>query len=255
MLNLKHRLKNFLKKISKSEIAMSIISNLIYWYTKLVFHTTSWKIIGRNKTVALWEEGKDFILIAWHGRALMLPAFRDYRYPLKALVSLHNDGRMIAGVLQKYGIGTIGGSSNNNAHGAALNLMSSLNDNTSICIIPDGPRGPRMHLSKSPIYYAQKTGKPIVCMTYSTKRCKIMEAAWDKMMLPAPFNRGICIFSDPIYIPPTMNEGDLEQYRQQVEDTLIHFNYTADEEMGIPPIKPSSRAKKKNDVKTLKEIK
>lgn len=249
MLNLKNRLKNQLKKIFRSNWAVKLISTMIYGYTKLVYHTTTWKIVGREHPVTLWEEGKDFILIAWHGRALMLPAFRDYRYPLNALVSLHNDGRMIAGVLQKYGLGTIGGSSNNNAHGAALNLMSSLNDNTSICIIPDGPRGPRMHLSMSPVYYAQKTGKPIVCMTYSTKHCKIIEKAWDKMMFPYPFNKGVCMFSKPIHIPKTVKEKDLETFRLQIENSLNELNYAADNEMGLPPVKPGNKAKKKNDIK------
>lgn len=249
MFNLKRRLKKHIKDFCHTNFVSNLISSLIYGYTRLVYRTTDWQIIGREHPVSLWEKGKDFILIGWHGRALMLPAFRDYRFPLNALVSLHNDGRMIAGVLQKYGLGTIGGSSNNNARGAALNLMSSLNDNTSICIIPDGPRGPRMHLSMSPIYYAQKTGKPIICMTYSTKRCKIAEKAWDKMMLPYPFNKGICLFSEPVYIPPTLDDKSMEEQRCKIENMMNELNYTADRKMGLTPIKPGSKAKNKNDKK------
>lgn len=243
MLNIKKRLKRKVKDILKSNTATSCISSLIYWYTRLVYRTTSWQIKGREKAVKLWEEGKDFILVGWHGRALMLPAFRDYRFPLNALVSLHNDGRMIAGVLQKYGLGTIGGSSNNNARGAALGLMSSLQNDTSICIIPDGPRGPRMHLSNSPVYYAKKTGKPIIGMTYSTKRNKIIESAWDKMMVPYPFNKGICSFTKPIYVPTDATDDELEQYRQKIEKELNKLNYEADKTMGITPVRPESKNK------------
>lgn len=252
MLNIKKRLKKKLKDFLKSDTAVNCISSLIYWYTRLVYHTTSWQIQGREKPVQLWEEGKDFILIGWHGRALMLPAFRDYRFPLNALVSLHNDGRMIAGVLQKYGLGTIGGSSNNNARGAALNLMSSLQNDTSICIIPDGPRGPRMHLSLSPVYYAKKTGKPIIGMTYSTKRNKIIESAWDKMMIPYPFNKGICCFTEPFYVPADATDDELENYRLEIEKKLNNLNYGADKKMGIPPTKPGNKIKNKNDRPTNK---
>lgn len=243
-MKLKEHIKVINKKITKSNFITNLISKLIYWYTRLIYKTTKWKVIGKENAVNLWEKGESFILIGWHGRALMLPAFRDYKYPLNALVSLHNDGRMIAGVLQRYGLGTIGGSSNNNAHGAALNLMSSLMENKSICIIPDGPRGPRMHMSMSPIYYAQKTGKPIIGMTYSVKKCKIIQKAWDKMMIPLPFNEGICKFTDPIYIPETQSEEELEQYRILVEKALNEINFEADTNMGIPPIMPGTKPKK-----------
>lgn len=72
----------------------------------------------------------------------MLPYFWNRKKPLNALVSLHRDGRMIAGLLEKFGLGTIGGSSNENASGAAVKLMHSLKDDTAICIIPDRSRDP-----------------------------------------------------------------------------------------------------------------
>jgi lysophospholipid acyltransferase (LPLAT)-like uncharacterized protein len=111
-----------------------------------------------------------------------------------------------------------------------------------------------MHLSMSPIYYAQKTGKPIVCMTYSVKRCAIIEKAWDKMMVPFPFNKGICLFSKPVYIPPTANNDELEKYRQEVEKMLNRLNYNADKKMGITPIKPGTEAKLKSNQKKQKGL-
>ena len=182
----------------------------------------------------------------------MYSAFRDYRFPLNALVSLHKDGRIIAGVLQRYGLGTIGGSSNKNAKAAALNLMNSLKENTAVCIIPDGPRGPRMHMTESPIYFAHKTGIPIIGITYSVKKCKIMEKAWDKMMVPYPFNEGICRFSEPVYIPQDASEEDLKKYRLQIENMLNQHSFEADKAMGLTPVLPGTECKKKNDVKKEK---
>lgn len=57
---------------------------------------------------------------------MMLPYFWNRSHPLNALVSLHHDGRMIAGLLEKFGMGTIGGSSTENGKNAALELMRSL---------------------------------------------------------------------------------------------------------------------------------
>ena len=253
MINIKQKLKPYFKKIYQTDFVLNLISTLIYIYTKFVYKTTKWEIIDRKNIIDLWEANKNFILVGWHGRALMYSAFRDYRFPLDALVSLHKDGQIIAGVLRKYGLGTIGGSSNKNARAAAMGLMNSLHQNKSICIIPDGPRGPRMHLTESPIYYAHKTGTPIIGITYSVKKCKIAEKSWDKMMIPYPFNQGICIFSEPIYIPQDATETELEEYRQKVENMLNAQSYAADTKMGRTPILPGTECKKKNDTKKTKE--
>lgn len=241
------KIKKYLKKFYQTDFVLNIISSLLYHYTQFVYKTTKWQIIDRQHIANLWEKNQPFILVGWHGRALMYSAFRDYRYPLNALVSQHKDGQIIAGVLRKYGIGTINGSSNVNAQSAALNLMSSLNNKISICIIPDGPRGPRMHLTESPIYYAHKTGLPILGITYSVKKCKIMEKAWDKMMIPYPFNEGICRFSAPVYIPKEASKAELEKYRQEIENTLNQQSIETDIAMGLSPIFPGTECKKKKN--------
>lgn len=236
-------LKKLLKKITRSEFVTQIISTLIYWYTLLVYKTTSWEIKGRDEFFEHVKKKPTFILVAWHGRALMLPPFCERRITLNALVSQHNDGRLIAGLLHKYGFGTVNGSSNNNAKGAAVGLMHSLNAGMPICIIPDGPRGPRMKLSMSPIYYAQKTGLPIIAMTYSIKNCRIAAKAWDKMMIPLPFSKGIMVMSEPIYIPECGNE-ETENYRLKIETILNQINFNADKAMGLEPVLPDTNPKK-----------
>lgn len=52
-------------------------------------------------------------------------------------------------------MGTIGGSSTENGKNAALELMRSLQKGEAIAIIPDGPKGPSMTLSRSAVYFAQ----------------------------------------------------------------------------------------------------
>lgn len=140
--NLKKTLKKSLRRITKSDFVINLISSAIYWYARLVGKTTSWEVRGIDNFYREWDDNRGIILVAWHGRALMLPYFWNRKKPLNALVSLHRDGRMIAGLLEKFGLGTIGGSSNENASGAAVKLMHSLKDDTAICIIPDGPGTP-----------------------------------------------------------------------------------------------------------------
>ena len=176
---------------------------------------------------------------------MLYPYFWNKKRPLNALVSLHQDGRLIAGFLEKCGLGTIGGSSNGNAVGSARDLIESLQKDTAICIIPDGPKGPNMKLSKSPVYFAQKSGKPIYGITCSVKGSKIVHKAWDKMMIPLPFSEGICELIGPYYVPQNASEQEMEEIRQRIETELNQTCFAADKLMGIEKITPGSTAKKK----------
>lgn len=240
-------LKKALKKITRSKFATLLVSRLLYLYVKFTFATSRWEIRGLDNILNTWMEEGNFILVGWHGRALMMPMIfkKNYHPEMRALVSLHNDGRIIAGILEKCGIKTIGGSTSNNAKGAAVNIMHTLNNKISVTIIPDGPRGPRMRMSMSPVYFAHKTGKPLIGMVYSAQKAKIIEKAWDKMMIPAPFNQGIYLISEPFYVPKDADEKDLERYRLDFEKIMNDLNDEADRAMGIPPILPGDNIKTK----------
>ena len=239
-------LKKNLKKITKSKAFTGFLGWLIYIYAKLVWKTSRWKVQGISGLLKEWEKSQSIILIGWHNRVAMLPMMMQYATgPMKALVSLHKDGRIVAGYLQRFNIGIINGSSNNNAKGAAVKIMKTLQENTSVTIIPDGPRGPRMKLSPSPVYFASKTGKPVFIMTYSQNKAKIIEKAWDKMLVPVPFSEGVFYISKPIYVPQNADEQTLEEYRLLIENTANALTWKADKETGIPHIEPETTAKNK----------
>ena len=176
---------------------------------------------------------------------MLYPYFWNKERPLNALVSLHQDGRLIAGFLEKCGLGTIGGSSNGNAVGSARTLLESLRKDTAICIIPDGPKGPSMKLSKSPVYFAQKCGKPIFGITCSIKGSPIIHQAWDQMMFPIPFSEGICEVVGPYYVPVEADDKQIEAIRHQIETELNQVCFAADKAMGIEKVTPGTSAKKK----------
>ena len=238
----KKLIKKPLKKLANTKFAMNLISGFLYSYAKFVGHTTRWHTEGIDTFHKLAKENNGVILVIWHGRATMLPYFKEKDLPLNALVSPHRDGQMIAGLLRRFGIGVVDGSSNENAAGSAIDLMRALKKNTSICIIPDGPRGPRMKMGRSPIYYAQKTGKPIIGGAYSIQNSIIVNKAWDKTMIPLPFSHGVCKISEPLYVPATATEAELEQYRQEMENRLNKINIECDKEMGLAPVLPDPKA-------------
>lgn len=239
------RLKKFLKSLLQSPFVLNLISSLFYGYALFVGKTTRWQINGQQRMNDIWDKEGSFIFIGWHGRAMMLPYFWNKKHPLNALVSLHHDGRIIAGLLEKFGMKTIGGSSTENSKSAAIDLMRSLKKGEAIAIIPDGPKGPSMTLGKSALYYAQKTGKPIIGATYSIKGSKILKKSWDSMLLPPPFSKGIYATTEAFYIPKNAKEEDIEKIRHNIEAQLNRLTWEADKSLGLPLIKQGKIARKR----------
>ena len=237
-----------LKKITKSKFAVNIISRIAYWYIKFVKYTTKWDLRGIETFYENLEKYGSVIFIAWHGRVPMAPSFWDKRKPLKALVSPHRDGRLVAAMLRRFGIGNIDGSTNENAKGAAISIMKELKNGTTIAIIPDGPRGPSMTMSLSPVYYAQKAGIPVLGVTYSIENSIVIEKSWDKMIIPKPFNKGICAVTKPFFIPKDASKTELEEYRLEIENTLNNLTWKIDKELNMPYIPKGTipRNRKKN---------
>lgn len=242
---MKKLIKKIAKKIKETRWFYSLVSTLLYAYVRLVGKTTKWDVSGAERFYSVLDKDGSLIMVAWHGRIMMLPYFWNGSSKLKALVSLHRDGQLVVKLLQSFGIEIIGGSTNNNALGAAFSLMRALKKNDSVAIIPDGPRGPAMRMTMSPIYYAQKTGIPIVGMGYSIKGAKLARS-WDSMMLPPLFSKGIVYATEPFYIPKDATKEDLEKYRLQIEENLNKLTKEADEKMGVCYIAPGKEAKKRH---------
>ena len=245
---LKKLIKKITKKIKNAKWFNSFVGWFLCVYVRLVGKTTKFDMSGMKKFYDIWEKDGSLIMVAWHGRVGVLPYFWNKKRKLKALVSTHRDGQLIGKLLKSFGIGVIGGSSNNNASGAAISLMKTLKKNDSIAIIPDGPRGPSMKMTMSPIYYAQKTGKPIVGVGYSIKGAKLAKS-WDSMMLPPLFSKGITFATDPFYIPKDAKKEELEKYRLQIEKKLNDIMHDADKKLGVPYVEAGKEAKKKHEKK------
>ena len=246
MNTLKKKLRKFIKQLGRSKFIVNLAGLLAYVYVLIVGKTSSFDIKSLDNVEKELKSQNGGLLIIWHARALMLPYFCNNRVTVKALVSPHNDGRIIAKLLNKFGIQTIDGSSNQNANRAAVEIYKELSKGTVVAIIPDGPRGPRMTLNKSVIYFAQKTGKPIIGLTYSAKKAKIMHQTWDAMMLPKPFSKGVVLATSPIYIPQNINEQEAEKARKSVENALNEITYKTDKLCNIEKITPGVAKLKKN---------
>ena len=238
-----------LKKFSKLPCLTHFISFLCYWYVKFVALTTRWERRNIDVFYDNLKKHKAVIFIAWHGRIAFAPYFWNRSSKLSALVSPHRDGQLIAGLLNRFGIENISGSTNENPRSAAVKLLRELKNDASIAIIPDGPRGPSMTMTMSPIYYAKTTGKPVIGLTYSIAKSKILNKSWDRMLIPLPFHKGIVAVTKPFFIPKNSSKEDLEAYRLQIEKEMNELTWALDRELNMPKIKQGTTPRKHYEIK------
>lgn len=233
-------IKPKIKNLLKNRTIIKILSFFIYLYAQFVGYSTRWKING-TAGIQQITNGKA-IFIGWHARATMMPFFwrKLTQKKLYALVSPHQDGQIIANFLKWYKIDVVSGSTNENAKQSALEIMRLLQENNNIFISPDGPRGPRMRMKKSPVYFAAKTGLPIICVCYSSSHALVIEKAWDKTVILLPFGKGFFTLSDPIYIPKDLTDEQIEEYRLLLENTANKLCFDCDKKSARPPILPAS---------------
>ena len=241
----KHNLKHLRQKITKQPFVFDFIGKMAALYVRLVGKTSDFSVKGLDEFEKLIQDNNGAIFVAWHGRALMLPFFWRNTRQMKALVSPHNDGRIIAKLLKDFNILSIDGSSNRNAKAAALDIVRELEKGNVVALISDGPRGPRMRLNKSVIYFAQKTGKPIMGFTYSAKNASVMEKSWDQMIVPKPFSKGAVVTTKPLFVPKNVSEEQMEKLRADFEDELNSLTIKLDENFKLPAILPADVQKLK----------
>ncbi len=154
------------------------------------------------------------IYVFWH-EMMLLPTHTHKGAEFSVLVSQHRDGELISRILKMLGFSTVRGSTTRKGFSALRGLMRAGKLNH-LAITPDGPQGPRRIVQQGAIYLASRTGMPILPGGLAFSSCWRVNS-WDRMALPKPGTRAICIVGKPIIIPPDISSDELEEYRQKVQ--------------------------------------
>jgi lysophospholipid acyltransferase (LPLAT)-like uncharacterized protein len=130
---------------------------------------------------------------------MILPHISPFQKPenIHALISPHNDGRIIANMMRLIGYGIIEGSSNKNPILAVKNIIRALKAGENVVILPDGPRGPR-HQAKGNVIEIAKISKATI-IPFSSETTRYFKFnSWDRLIFPLPFGRITVRFATPI---------------------------------------------------------
>ena len=166
-----------MKRFLRQDLVQRAIAWLCMQFMRLAWATSRWEVIGGEPPIL--ASGRPFIGAFWHGRMLMMPTMWRRRMPISMLVSEHADGRLISRVIARFGIGTIAGSSSNGGAAAVRTMVKTLKGGDPVVVTPDGPRGPRMRASAGLVVTARLSGAPIVPVTYSTTRGRVLDDRLD----------------------------------------------------------------------------
>jgi lysophospholipid acyltransferase (LPLAT)-like uncharacterized protein len=192
-----------------------VVSFCVAWFIRLYSLTLRIRIDDR---AGIYTLDGPVIWAFWHNRLLLLPViYRRWARHRKlcVLTSPSRDGAVLAGIVKRFGIGSVRGSSNKRAAQSLVECRRRLLAGWDLGVTPDGPRGPVYVAAPGVIQLARLTGRPLmpVQVEYSRKwRLK----SWDRFQIPRPFSR-VTLISLP---PVTLAEGSMEEASAKLAELL-----------------------------------
>jgi lysophospholipid acyltransferase (LPLAT)-like uncharacterized protein len=185
-----------------------------------------------------WRNAKPCLLVCWHSDLLFIPVgFRPVSQnllsnPVVAIASRHGDGRIVAQILEKFGIDGISGSSSDGGPAALMKMRSFLHKGFHVAVSPDGPRGPATVPKPGVVYLASTCNAQIIPFTITCSSQWTLKT-WDNFFIPKPFSRTVSLIGTPIDVPPNLKKKELQHYndilkerldtlKEKAKDALIH---------------------------------
>ncbi|TKJ42501.1 hypothetical protein CEE37_02105 [candidate division LCP-89 bacterium B3_LCP] len=200
------------------------------WLIRLVGFTLRIQKINPDPVRRLSEAKDPFILCFWHGR-MFLTVFLHRNQGVVAMISQHEDGEMIARIAGKLGWRAIRGSSSRGGREALFQMLSHLKNGGAAAMLPDGPTGPRRQFKKGTLFLAQKSGVPLIPITFAAEKCWRFNS-WDRFVLPKPFSRCVFIYHDPILIPDELKGDELDLWCKKLQSIMNDQVNEAEEYFG-----------------------
>lgn len=206
----------FSKRLLKHPLTQIILAGLLAFYIRLIYATNLKRFDYDPAALPYMHGNHNAIFAFWHGRMMMCPTICPRGRPMRVLISLHRDGKLISTVIGHFGQRTISGSTSKGGHAAAAEILNALENGDNISITPDGPRGPTQIAAPGIAGIARLSGKPVLPVTFSATRAKRLKS-WDRFMLALPFGRIVFCVGPPIMVKEDSEE---ERVRTQIEDTM-----------------------------------
>ena len=209
---------SFKKKIFKFSFFQKILAFIGYVYILIVCYTSKIQIKNSELPEKLWREKKPFILAFWHGQLMMIGHVWKSKTVLNMLASSHSDGRFGAYIAGHFNLKNVSIMSKNKSP-SLRKVFKILKDGNYIGITPDGPRGPNRKVSEGIIKIAVHSQVPIIPLGFASNK-NIKLKSWDAFLITYPFSKCRFVWGEPIIIPASAQDDDLNEYKHFLEEKI-----------------------------------
>lgn len=203
-----------------------VLARVAWCVATTVSHTLRWRFEDRTGMFNPQSRQRAIFAI-WHNRQLLAPGiYRRYfrgvgtGRRLAALASASRDGAIAARILEHFGARAVRGSSSRRGATALAEMIELAEEGYDIAVTPDGPRGPRYTVQPGTVVLAQYTGLPIVPMTLTLSRKKVLRS-WDGFQIPLPFGACDVIAGEALNVPRILDEDGRQELVRELERRLL----------------------------------
>jgi lysophospholipid acyltransferase (LPLAT)-like uncharacterized protein len=187
------------RAVFNNPVLSTLAGLLLNGYGELVVRTSRIRVqVHPAVDQLVHEQGLPVIYALWHCHVFFVPMLRRYgRRPLAVLLSLHRDAQIVGVAARLRGVTLVRGSSSRGGAQAYRQLLGWLASSRSVCLTPDGPKGPPRTIKQGIIRLAEQSGCCIVPVAF-TASSKLRLNSWDRTLVPLPFGRHRVVIGEPI---------------------------------------------------------
>jgi len=162
--------------------SISVLTKILYRTLRIKSDCCTYKTLANKDSC---------VLIAWHNRISILPFIVNHlrKATITGLVSKSRDGDFLEMFLAHFGVASERGSSSSNGARSAINLIKVLRAGGSVCITPDGPRGPKYKAKEGLLSICEKSLKTRMIFLQINFHNTWKFRSWDGFNIPKPFSK------------------------------------------------------------------
>ena len=191
--------------------------------------TITWKVEGDDHYDDAIRSGRPPIMAFWHGR--ILPATWVFRNRgIVVMASANFDGQWMARIIERFGYGSVAGSTSRGGARALLELKREIERGHPAGFALDGPRGPARVVQPGALWLAGATGSPILPFHTEASRFWTM-GSWDRTQVPKPFSTVALVVGEPLIVRDT-TEAAIGAAQLALENALKQNEASARRRLG-----------------------
>ena len=202
----------------RKRIAVRAADLAFYRLIDFVGRTAVFEVEGQENLDAIYTAGQLPIYCTWHERIFLGTYFLRNR-GIVFLTSKSFDGEYIARFLQRFGFGTIRGSSTRGGAKALVEMIREMKRGIPMGFTVDGPKGPRHEAKSGAVLLAKKTGNAILPFIVEPGKFYAVNS-WDRLQIPRPWTRAKVIFGKPISVGPNADDAAMSAKLAELQTAL-----------------------------------